>query len=97
MGYFICPYCDKECEPDCEPDCESRNPSDNYEHECEHYKKNFVYTLDYDIIYYVEKADCLNGEEHKYEEMCSYPEEVFINRWKCSMCEKEIVVEAENE
>lgn len=92
MGYFICPYCNKECEAD----SELRNPSENYEHECEHCEKNFVYTIDYDIIYYEEKADCLNGGKHNYEKICGYPRELFENKRRCSMCDKEITINDAN-
>ena len=88
MGDLICPYCDKQCEAD----EEARRQDEVYEHECEHCEKNFVYTLWYDICYSEDKADCLNGGEHNYEEICGYPPEVFKNKRRCSMCDKHITL-----
>lgn len=85
MGYFICPYCNKECEAD----WEARIIDTVYEHECEHCEKSFVFTIDYDIRYDTNKADCLNGGEHNYEKICACPKELFENKRRCSICDKE--------
>jgi len=77
---------------ECEPCCECNDVDVQYEHECEHCEKNFVYTIDYDPCYSEEKADCLNGGEHNYEKICGYPVELFENKRRCSMCDKQITV-----
>ncbi len=92
MSYFICPYCDKECEPS----CDLRDQDVQYEHNCEHCEKNFVYHIDYDPCYSEEKADCLNGGEHNYEPMCGAPKEFFKDKFRCSMCSKEIKKDADH-
>lgn len=90
MSYFICPYCDKENE---DPYIEGPQVDEVYEHECEHCEKTFVFTIDWSINYYEDKADCLNGGEHNYEKICGYPKEYFENKRRCSMCSKEITLE----
>lgn len=86
MSYFICPYCDKENE---DPYLEQPRVDEVFEHECEHCEKNFVFTIDWNISYSEEKADCLNGGEHNWEKICGYPEEVYRNKRRCSMCDAE--------
>lgn len=87
MGYFICPYCNKEIE---EPYVEEPSVDETYKHECEECGKNFVFTLDFSIDYDEKKADCLNGGEHDWKPICGYPEEFYKNKRRCSMCDKEI-------
>jgi transcription elongation factor Elf1 len=80
MSSFICPYCDKEL--DTPTDCYETN--EDYEWQCEHCEKYFVFTIDYDIIYYESKADCLNGADHNYQKTLTIPEE--FARLRCKMC-----------
>lgn len=63
-----CPYCEKEIDdPD---DCD--DPSRDYEHECPHCEKNFVFQVEYTRDYSANKAECLNGGEHRYKDRNRY-------------------------
>jgi hypothetical protein len=78
-----CPYCDKEMDdPD---DC--YEPNKIYQHECPNCEKNFVFTIDYIRCYSENKADCLNGSEHKWEKTITFPVE--FTRLYCTDCGEE--------
>jgi len=89
MSYCYCPYCHQEIE---EPYLDEPSIDTTYEHECEKCGKKFVFTIDFSIDYNESKADCLNGGEHDWKPICGCPEEVFKNRRRCSMCDKEITL-----
>ena len=63
-----CPYCEKQIE---DPD-ECYETGVDYEHECPHCEKNFVFQVEYTRDYSANKADCLNGGEHKLKERKRY-------------------------
>ena len=82
MPSFICPYCDEEIE---EP-VDYYETEIDYEWECPICSKNFIFTIDYDPIYYEKKAPCLNGGEHDYKKRNSFPP---TDNLFCSCCGKE--------
>lgn len=84
-----CPYCETEIEDPC---CDNREPDTVYQEECEHCGKNFIYTLDYTIDYYPEKADCLNDKPHDLQRRHVYPAIYAIGERVCSMCDEKFDV-----
>ena len=90
MGNLYCPYCDEDLGGYVD-DC--HEPNVDYEHECCKCEKKFMFTIEYYPSYTSNKADCLNDSEHSYEKICGYPKEFFKNKRRCSMCNKEIILE----
>lgn len=89
MSYnFECPYCESDLGD--ADDC--REPSEIYEWECGACDKRFVFTIEYDISYSTQKADCLNDTTHDYQKITGYPTELFENQRRCSMCSREITI-----
>ena len=93
MEEFECPYCEEYSEFD---------PS-GYEHyeeyeeyQCPKCEKNFeVYaqpTIDYSVC---DKADCLNGGEHKWKQIVGYPEIHFRGKYRCEDCSAKKSVKTE--
>jgi uncharacterized Zn finger protein len=88
MNELICPYCNNNCYPD----DEYREEDKDYEHECEHCGKYFNYSIQYYSSYTSNKAPCLNGEEHNYQQIKGFPEEYLKNRYRCSWCGDEKII-----
>jgi len=81
-----CPYCDEEIE---DPD-DAYEPDRDYEHECPHCEKNFVFHVEYTRNYSANKAECLNGGEHRYKERKLYGTGEPLIRWRCQDCGHEV-------
>ena len=81
MYECTCPYCGKTMD---DPD-ECYEPDVSYEHECPHCENNFILTVDYIRIYSEKRADCLNGEEHEYQPIITYPRE--YTKMRCLHCD----------
>lgn len=90
MNDLYCPYCDAELGNHFD---DRHEPNVNYEHKCSECGKNFIYSLEYYPSFTANKADCLNGAEHDYKEICGYPKEYFENKRRCTMCGKEITLQ----
>ena len=86
MSYCECPYCGHNC-GDYFDDCHEQDVE--YEHECENCEKNFIFTISYYPSFTESKAPCLNGEGHKFSQICGVPEEAFKDKYKCDYCGKE--------
>lgn len=79
-----CPYCNHE---------QDINHDDGYgydearvhQQECRNCDKTFTFTTSISFDYEVEKADCLNGGEHKYRATMTAPRE--CTEMKCTMCD----------
>lgn len=94
MSYLECPYCEHDCGDYFD---DQHTPDVEYEHECDECGKIFIFVIDYYPTFSGHKADCLNGADHNYEEMCGCPKEYFLNKRKCSMCSKEITLKEGDE
>lgn len=80
-----CPYCEAELDdPD---DCHKTD--ETYQHQCSNCDKYFVFTLDYTVNYYIDKADCLNGEQHDWQRINGWPKMLFAGKRRCSMCDEQ--------
>ena len=81
-----CPYCDHEIDAcydeGIEEDC-------IYEIECDACEKTFVYTASIYYHFSASKADCLNGDDCKYEKVVHYPN-TFPDWQRCKDCGHEI-------
>ena len=90
-----CPYCSlwDEASPD------SLEPDLLHKHECSHCEKRYTFTVEYSPDYYTQKADCLNGGEHDWQdhladEDISKPETWYLRKYfelkrECSACGKD--------
>jgi hypothetical protein len=87
MNNLECPYCEADL-GDYVDECHDSNV--DYEYECPKCGKSFIFTIEYYPSFTSNKADCLNGEEHQFEDMVGFPEEYFKGRKKCKDCGKEI-------
>ena len=93
MSDINCPYCEHEQKVD-------HNDGYGYEEDITHNQqcckcdKYFAFTTSISYDYYPEKADCLNGGDHQWEEVSHCPK---YRDWKtCVDCgeEKRIVINA---
>jgi len=95
MSDIRCPYCEELQDIDHDG---SYGYEENQIHQqqCIECDKYFVYTTSIHFYYDVEKADCLNGGEHKYRKTRQYVEPYdHLNRLVCEDCgnEKSLVKE----
>lgn len=83
MSDTNCPYCDAEVEINHDDGYgyEEDRPHEQY---CGNCDKNFVYHTHISFDYHAQKADCLNGGEHKYKETFTIPKE--YSRLRCEDC-----------
>ncbi len=83
MNDLYCPYCDEDLGSHVD-DCHSQDVQ--YEHQCPKCDKNFVFTIEYYPSFTSNKADCLNGKEHKFEQITGVPKELFKDKYRCKDC-----------
>ena len=83
-----CPYCGHGVEIN-HDDGYGYKQDETYEDECDHCGNIFVYSVDWSITYYTEKAPCLNGEEHKMKDVVYFPKREDEIWKRCEYCGKE--------
>ena len=83
MSDVNCPYCDAEVEIN-HDDGYGYEEDRTFEQECSHCEKCFSFTTSIWFLYQANKADCLNGSEHKYEESITFPKK--YTRLFCKDC-----------
>jgi len=81
-----CPYCGAEQEIN-HDDGYGYTEDQAYEQECGECEKTFVFHTSISFYYSVNKADCLNGGEHKYRKTCTYPKK--YTKMRCQDCDHE--------
>lgn len=81
-----CPYCGESQEIN-HDDGYGYDEDTLYNQECSNCDKTFVYTTYIMFYYESHKADCLNGEEHKYKPTMTVPRKYTMMR--CTDCEEE--------
>lgn len=83
---MICPYCDEGFDF-C--DDEPKGEGVVEELECPLCEKNFVFHRSYSIDYWTTKADCLNGEQHNFEQVTRSPTVIGGKiQFRCIGCDK---------
>lgn len=78
-----CPYCDVEIEI-CHDDGYGMEEGEWHQWQCHKCDKFFVFDTNISIDHTAKKADCLNGEPHKYEKTHTWPKE--YARMRCVEC-----------
>ena len=91
MSDLECPYCEAELEV-CHDDGFGYDEDEVHEMQCSECDKNFVFNTHISYNYFSEKADCLNGSPHRFNEwrrlwLNQYDEEVQYRR--CKDCDEE--------
>ena len=81
-----CPYCGAGQEI-CHDDGHGLEEDVLHQQECSKCDKTFVFTTGIIFVYEAQKADCLNGGEHKWKPTQTYPVEFTMMR--CSDCDEE--------
>jgi DNA-directed RNA polymerase subunit RPC12/RpoP len=94
MSDIECPYCGTDIDID-HDDGYGYEEDKLHQQECSNCDRMFVYTTSTHYYYEAEKADCLNGGEHKYKLTVTYPVE--YSRMRCVDCGEEISVKKYNE
>lgn len=86
MNDIECPYCDvmQEINHD---DGYGYAEDETFQQECDDCGKTFTFTTSISFYYSTEKADCLNGSDHKFKPTETYPKR--CTRMKCEMCDCE--------
>lgn len=82
---LTCPYCN---ETFIEP-AQHLKPDERSEMDCPVCKKNFAYSIVYEIVTTSYKAACLNGGEHEWEIQTCHPE--FMTQRVCPCGESEYI------
>ena len=83
MSDLNCPYCDAELEV-YHDDGFGYDEGVKHQMECGECGKNFVFETSISFYYEPEKADCLNGGEHDWYALCTYPKE--FTQMQCRIC-----------
>lgn len=86
MSDLECPYCEKDCEV-CHDDGFGYEEGVKHQMECPHCGKSFVFETSISFYYEPEKADCLNGADHKWKQSRIFPREFSV--MICEMCGEE--------
>ena len=86
MNDLECPYCNAELEV-CHDDGFGYEESTPHQMTCHACKKEFIFYTSISFHYEPEKADCLNGGEHKFKPTRTYQPE--LARMECETCWKE--------
>jgi len=88
MAYYDiqCPYCKSGLDID-HDDGQGYEEDTTHQQRCDMCDKTFVFTTSVNYTYYPEKADCLNGGEHRYIATHTYPIE--YTKMRCEYCDEE--------
>ncbi len=78
-----CPYCDAKVEI-CHDDGYGYDEDEFFQQECGSCGKSFVFETSILVVHETFKADCLNGEPHKFKKTITFPPK--YARMRCSTC-----------
>jgi len=88
MKDITCPYCDEDFEL-CHDDGAYTDEGQNEQWECPKCNKISMVSTSITFSHEAEKADCLNGGEHKWTKRVGLPVEHFENKYICWDCNEE--------
>ena len=80
-----CPYCGAE-QDICHDDGYGYEEDRMFDQTCHECDRTFIFTTSIRFLYEVSKADCLNGDEHKYKPTHTYPVE--YTKMRCAVCDR---------
>lgn len=83
MSDLECPYCKKDLEV-CHDDGQGYEEGVKHQMTCDYCGKSFVFETSIIFYYEPEKADCLNGKNHKWKQVHTHPKE--HTTMECEMC-----------
>lgn len=83
MGEAECPYCHEQVEI-CHDDGYGMDENILYNQQCSNCEMTFTFRTCISVDYYPEQAPCLNGEEHSYRAVLTYPKE--MTQMMCRSC-----------
>lgn len=83
-----CPYCEMGQEIN-HDDGVGYEEGILYTQSCRDCDKIFTYTTSISFYHEANKADCLNGGEHKLKQIHGLPREYFIGKFRCEDCDEE--------
>lgn len=89
MSEITCPYCDHEYDLCHDDGAFYNNDGEREKEECPECHKVFMVSSSMSWDFEAEKADCLNGGEHKWRQQRGGPPEHFIGRFECEDCDEE--------
>ena len=78
-----CPYCNSLVEI-CHDDGRGYDEDVPWQEECSECGKTFIFFTTITFSYDTQKADCLNGGEHDFEETTTYPK--YASKLRCNTC-----------
>jgi hypothetical protein len=81
-----CPYCGADIEIN-HDDGYGYEENRAYQQHCHECDNNFVYFTTISFSYDTQKADCLNGADHRYKPTHTHPN--YFTKMRCEDCEKE--------
>lgn len=84
MSDAKCPYCNVEIEIT-HDDNYGYEEDTRHEQYCGDCDRNFTYTTSISFYYETFKADCLNGSDHDYKPIATFPKE--FTKMECSTCD----------
>lgn len=88
MDEITCPYCEHTYDL-CHDDGAFYNEDYREKDECPECGKIFMVASSISWNFEAEKADCLNGGDHNWEQQRGVPREHFIGRFTCTQCDDE--------
>ena len=83
MSEVYCPYCNAKVEIN-HDDGYGYDEDEIHQQECHSCNNTFVYRTFIIMNYYTEKAECLNGGEHKFYKTKTFPPQFAV--MKCEIC-----------
>lgn len=83
MSDVDCPYCGTEKEI-CHDDGYGYEEDSMHEQQCSECEKVFVFTTTIIVTHEAHRADCLNGEQHRFQPTATWPKE--RTKMECQDC-----------
>ena len=88
MNEIECPYCGYSYDLS-HDDGAFYDENNRTKEQCPKCEKYFMVSSSLSWYFSADKANCLNGGQHKWEQIVGAPREYFIGRQRCSECDEE--------